>query len=208
MTDRPESQPAPLPPPPTREELDALLAPLSAGDRAIVLQEFDRVAARPAETDLASYGCLGSFVGLALLIAIPNLVRFVSLPRTARLVLISLAIMLIVSGLVTRALIPTKRVRDAGRRAKTAIDALASLDYSADPARWFREASIVMIDAFYSGGPWTVHTFDFAQARKRLGPALPRVIAVETLIRLERGIYPVFTTFPSPPRESDRTADS
>jgi len=174
----------------------------------MALEEFDRVfAARPEETDLASYGCVGSFFGLVLLVALPNVARLISVPPRMRLILMSAGILLVVGGLVMRMLVPTKRVRDAGQRAKKAIDALTTLEYSADPARWFREASLAMIDAFHSGGPWTVGTFDFAQARKRLGPALPRVVAFETLLRLERSIYPVFTEFSSPPAP-DRTAGS
>jgi len=202
------TQPPP-PAPPTWEELDALLAPLSAGDRAMALAEFDRIlAARPAETDLASYGCVGSFFGLVLLVALPNIARVTSVAPTTRLILMSGGIVLVVGGLVMRMLVPTKRVRDAGQRAKKAIDALATLEYSADPARWFREASVAMIDAFYSGGPWTVGTLDFAQAQKRLGPALPRVVAFETLLRLERSVFPVFTAFVSPPQAPDRTPGS
>jgi hypothetical protein len=202
------TDPGPSSRPPTKEELDALLAALSADDRVLVLQEFDRVVARPAETDLSSYGCLGSFVGLMLLVALPMVARSVTVPPAVRVGLMSVGVGLIVAGVLMRMLVPGKRVRDAGLRAKSAIDALATTDPAAGRSHWYGAAAAALNDAFYSGGPWTVHTFDFDQARKRLGNALPRVIAVETLLRLERGIYPVFTDFVSPPPESDRTPRS
>jgi hypothetical protein len=198
---------APPPPPPTKAELDALLAPLSADDRTLALEQFDIVSKRPEEADLASYGCLGSVVGLVMLVALPN-VWIRELPPAIRTSVMAVGIALVVGGLLVRSLAPSKRIRNAGARAQRAIHSLVQLDYVTDRAAWHRQASLALIDAFYSGGPWVVHTFDFEEARGRLGPTLPRVIAVETLLRLERRIYPVFTTFTSPAPESDRTAGS
>lgn len=47
--------------------------------------------------------------------------------------------------------------------------------------------------AYCTDGPSTVSTIDFGQARERLGAALPYVIAAERALRIDVGIYSVFT---------------
>src|SRR5688572_8141874 len=133
------NEPAAPPPPPTKHELDALLAPLSERDRALVLQQFDALE-RPKRADVGSYGCMGSFVGLLLWIALPNLARVVSVPRGIRTALLAVGIALVVVGFLLRFLGPTKQIRDTGQRGKRAIDAVATAAYAGDPALWYTHA--------------------------------------------------------------------
>lgn len=168
------------------------MSPLSDDDRALALRRFDAVAARPHAVDLAPIGCFTWIVAAALLLVAPKL------PLSWKVPLMTLAGLLVVLGVALRFFGPGRRAAQAGARAREAIDALATLDYAADRERWFELASVALCDAFYSGGPYTLHTYDFDEARDGLGPALPRMIAFETLVRLERSAYPVFTDFTSP----------
>lgn len=172
------------------------MRPLADADRATIRKHFDGVAKRPAESDISSYGCLASIIGLALLALAPKVLP--GLSPALRTTLLVFGGLLVLGGMAFRAAAPAQRVRAAGQRAKRAIDWAADHNPDEDRDRWLGEIVSALTDAFYSGGPWTVHTFDFAGARKRLARHMPTVIAIETLLRLERSIYPVFTEFTSP----------
>lgn len=163
------------------------MAPLSEEDRALALRVFDRVAARPHAPDLAPIGCLAWMIALALLVVAPRL------PGLLSTLLLAAAGLLAVGGLALRFFGAGRRTRQAGERARSAIEHLATREFSADREAWLEQAAVALCDAFYSGGPYTLHTYDFDAARTRLGDALPRMLAVETHVRLHRDIYPVFT---------------
>lgn len=173
------------------------MRPLSEADRAAVLKAFDARAALPAVKDISSFGCLGSIAGLALLALLPKLLPDASTGVRTTLFVVGGA--LVLGGIAFRAVAPAQRVRAAGQRAKNAIDWAAANDPTTDRERWIGEVVTALTEAFYSGGAWTVQTFERSQAQRRLSAHMPTVTAIETLLRLERSIYPVFTDFTSPP---------
>lgn len=156
-------------------------------DREEALRIFDTVAARPTQSDLGPVGCVLWIIALIVLIVAPRLPVMLKVP------LMVLALALFVAGLVLRFFGLPRRSSQAAARARAAIDRLASLDYETHRAEWMECASVALCDAFYSGGPYMVHTYDVDAARARLGAELPRMIEFETLVRGARQIYPVFT---------------
>jgi hypothetical protein len=75
-------------------------------------------------------------------------------------------------------------------------DALSLLEehFLNAPREEVRRAVVrILWDAHFSAGPTTISTFDFDDAKVRLGEALPYVQAVERFLLAESSIYPVFT---------------
>lgn len=165
-------------------------------DRDEALRAFDAVAARPAQADLGPVGCVLWLLALVVFIVAPRL------PAALKVPLMVVALALVVGGFVMRSFGLPRRSSQAGARATAAIERLATLDYERDRAEWLEKAAVALCDAFYSGGPYMVHTYDFDSAKKRLGAALPRMIEFETLVLAERRGYPVFTAPPSDAKES------
>ena len=81
---------------------------------------------------------------------------------------------------------------DSGR-AGAALDWLAAHGANADPEERRRRTVSLLFHAHCTDGPSTVTTINFEEARRRLGEALPYVMAAERALRVDLKIYPVFT---------------
>jgi hypothetical protein len=168
---------------------------VDAAAREAVLADWRSEAAVPVPPDTSSVGCAVAILALAVAVVVPALLRAlgVTLPAGAGgIILGTLGVAFawgVFKGLTGR----SKGFNSVAERAAEALGRLTT--HPGDRGPEARRAAVALIQcAFYSGGPSTVATFDFAAARDRLGPALPWVVEVETVLVAESLTYPVFTT--------------
>ena len=178
--------PPPLPPPPSRDEVAALV------------HEYDKVVAEAApKPKRTRAGYLVSVLAIFTLFAIPAANRALGLGISRRTVAF-LALSLLgvaVIGVVVQMLGSALAAR--GAASQRALDALGHLtqQFSESSDAENRRAAVTLLaDAHITGGATAVAAFDFADAKVRLGPALPYVQKIERVLREERQIYPVLTS--------------
>lgn len=168
---------------------------MDAADREAVLAAWKAEAAIPVPPDTSQVGCVVAIIAVALAVGVPAVLRplHVALPAgTGGIVLGTLAV--VFAWGVFRSL--TGRSKGYNAVANRAAEALGRLTtHPEDRGPEARHAAVTLIQcAHFSSGPSTQATFDFAAARERLGPALPFVLEIESVLVAESLAYPVFTT--------------
>lgn len=168
---------------------------LSAADRDIVRAAVQAEAGVSHPRDLSAPGCLLFVLSLVMFILIPRLaLRWPDvLTRSVRLGLFALIVVGLLAGLTLAFLFGGGRGRkQAQARAEAAVEHLASR-FGENRRADLEAAARLVVNAFFSGGPWTVGTIDIETARERLGQAEPLVREVERAILEDSGGMAVFT---------------
>lgn len=160
-------------------------------DRRVVRETLDEIRAEPAPRSLAGVGCVMALPGFLLLLVFPLVARKLAVasgPATAVLVVggvllvVGLGLWFSAGGFVR------------GRFIAAAEAALRTLEKGEKEREvLLRAATLLLCNAYATYGPSTAETFDFAEGRRRLGPRLDLVMAVEEVLLAEGVIYPVFT---------------
>ncbi|MGH9579382.1 MAG: hypothetical protein ACRD2R_00185 [Terriglobales bacterium] len=171
---------------------------LDSAERQALAREYDRIASQPRTVNYGPVGCVVALLAAVLLLVIPVLARkFFPQPPAALVWIIrglgALLALTVLGGLAVGLFGGGRGESKSRQLAEDAMDWLARNHSSAPLAERRRFAVTILFHAYYSGGPYTVTTFASADARLRLGDALPYVLAVERALRRERNIYPVFT---------------
>ncbi len=170
-----------------------------AQERAAIAAEWDRQAREPAPSNPAPVGCLVAVVSLVVLgLVVPWAGRkFFPDPSAGGgwvLMAASAIALLALLGGLGAALFGHGLARGKVRgKAEDAIAWLAQNSATAAIEERRPAAVTVILHAYFSSGPSTESTYDFAEAARQLGEALPYVAAVERALRRERKAYPVFT---------------
>lgn len=175
---------------------------LDTTEREALAAEWQRLQAEPPPRDRRAVGCMTMLVAIGLGIAAPPLGRLVGVEPSQPVKLgIGIALGLVfLAGLIVGVFTGSGRFAHALTRAEQAIEWLAANASQGDALERRRQAVALLLHAYCTDGPSTVHTIDFGRARERLGAALPYVIAAERALRRDVGIYPVFTdSEPTPP---------
>jgi hypothetical protein len=167
---------------------------LGTAEREALWAEWQRLQNEPAPPDRRSIGCMTVIVALALAAAGPPLARLAGFDlgqsmRIGATVVLALAFL---AGIVMAFLGSGKFARDSERAAE-ALEWLASHGADADPEQRRRQTVSLLLHAYCVDGPSTTTTFEFGEARQRLGDSLPYVLAAERALRSDHQIYPVFT---------------
>jgi hypothetical protein len=167
---------------------------VDAAEREAILADWRAEAAVPVPPDTSAVGCTVAILAVAVAALVPAVLRplGVTLPAGAGGVILGTLGVAFAWG-VFKGL--TGRSRGFNSVAERAAEALGRLTtHPQDRGPEARRAAVTLIQcAFYSSGPSTVATFDFAAARDRLGPALPFVLEVESVLVADARTYPVFT---------------
>jgi hypothetical protein len=166
---------------------------LATEERQAAAAEWKRLQAEPSPTDRKAIGCMAMVLTLIAAVAAPTVIGWVGLalePRS-RSLLLGFWALLFLGGAVVWLFSPGPFGRDA-QRAEEALNWLAA-NPDGDALLRRNHAVALLYFAFSSHGPSTTTTFDFAQARERLGAALPYVMEVETALAIDQKIYRVFT---------------
>ncbi len=165
---------------------------------AELLREYDTVKMAPApKPKRTRAGCLVSVLAVYALFAFQGANRGLGLgiPRRTVALLALFLLSVAVLGVVLQFLVSALAHRTVA--SQRALDALTHLtnqfSESSDEAN--RRAVVTLLaDAYITGRGTTVAAFDFDEAKRSLGPALPYVQEVEQVLREERQMYPVFTS--------------
>ena len=163
-------------------------------ERQRILAEADRAVREGEVRNHASLGPPLVIIALAGFVTLPALSRFTG-PGMRRWLIIAYGITA-VGGILLTLFGGSFATGNVRARAERAIGWLAEHPNGPEDERR-RMAVTAILDAFYSGGPWTLHTYEFDAARERLGAALPYVMEVEEVLVAESRAYRVFTTAPA-----------
>jgi len=173
-----------------------------AAEREAILAEWIRLQDEPAPRSRQPYGCVTFLIALALLLAVTQLPKLFgwALPPSVLTVAQAILGLAMVVGLFFGVFVGSGRFAHACARAEDAIQWLEADPGTGDAAERRRHAVTLLFNAIVSDGPSTSGTFDAGKVRPRLGANLPYVLAVERVLKEERGLWPVFIE--SPPCES------
>lgn len=165
-------------------------------ERAAILAEYDRQAGRP----IRNYGAFGRpvfFFAVALAAVLAGFIwrKRHGLPPDLIVAMFAAVTMLGLAGGLAWVFGGTFACGEAYRLVEKAADWLTA-GYADGSLEEKRAAAItVILHARYSGGPWTMRTYDPAIISDRLGYARSYVEAVEHLLSEERSISPVFRSY-------------
>jgi hypothetical protein len=167
---------------------------LGTAEREALWAEWQRLQNEPAPPDRRAIGCTTVIVAVALAAAGPPLARLAGfdLGQSMRIGATLVLVLAFLAGIVMALLGSGKYARDS-RRAREALEWLATHGAGADPDERRRQTVSLLIHAYCIDGPTTIPTFEFGEARQRLGESLAYVLAAERALRADHGIYPVFT---------------
>ncbi len=169
--------------------MTAAVHEFTAGQRAAIVAEWQRIAAEPPPRNPRPYGCLTVIIALALLILLP---KFGPRPPPPwGMVLVVVLGLALAAGLFVGVFVGSGIYGRASLRATEALDALVA-DPAPDDAARIRHAVGLVAYAVVSDGPTTAGTIDLAQAKQRLGANLDFVVAVERVLAAEIGAMYVF----------------
>ena len=168
--------------------------PLPSAEREALWSEWQRLQNEPALPDRRAIGCMTVILAVAVAAAGPALARLAGfdLGQSMRIGATVVLVVAFLAGIIMAFLGSGKFARDS-QRAKQALEWLATHGPDADPAERRRQTVALLLHAYCVDGPTTTTTFEFGQARQRLGDSLPYVLAAERALRVEHQIYPVFT---------------
>jgi hypothetical protein len=162
--------------------------------RRRVLELAAAARAQPAGRDWSAMGCAGLVITVAGLTLVPSVAWLVG-PGGGRIAVVVLGALALVSLLVGL-LGTTLGLAPLHRRVEAAVEALAGPEGRAGdppPDAALEAAVTLLVNAHHAPGPYTAEIFDAVDVARRLGPALPLVIAVEEVLLEEGAVYPVFT---------------
>jgi hypothetical protein len=165
-------------------------APMSDAERAAVLDAYDREIKRPLPNDWSSVArVVGGILLVATLIA-GRIARWLHVPFLPVLLVLGIgACIAFLFGMMNFA------ESAASSRAEAAIVKLGS-GFATMSEEEKRTATVsLIVNAFFSGGPYTRETIDIKQVRGRLGASLPYVEAVEEVLAAEKKAYHVVTLY-------------
>lgn len=167
---------------------------LGAAERQALWAEWQRLQNEPAPSDRRAAGCMTVIIAVALAAAGPALARLAGfdLGQSMRIGATVVLVLAFVAGIVMAFLGSGRFARDS-QRAKEALEWLATHGADADPDERRSRAVSLLLHAYCTDGPTTTATFEFEEARQRLGDSLPYVLAVERALRADHGIDLVFT---------------
>ena len=165
---------------------------INVEERAAIVREYKRVAAEPGPANYSPAGCLLLVLSLLGFVFTPSVLRMTDLPVPGGALLVGWGILALVGIMLSMfgGSLSTSRV---GYRAQENLRWLSEHPAGGRSEERRREAVSLLVHAYHSGGPWTVTTYEFDEARRTLGEALPYVMAVERVLREELDIYAVFT---------------
>lgn len=162
---------------------------LTPEERAEILAEWKRLAAEPRPKPRQPWGCATFFVATLLFLV----VRQLPLPPWLQATLLWILGLAIAGGFFFGVFVGSGKFAHDSARANESIDWLAANPDPGDTAARRRHAVTML---FYSSisddGPTTSSTFDPGEARKRLGPNLPYVLAVERALAADDPHWKVF----------------
>ncbi|MBI4410366.1 MAG: hypothetical protein HY561_11700 [Gemmatimonadetes bacterium] len=178
-----------------------------AGERAEIVAEWRRAAAERLPSDYSAVGCLLLLLAIALFFGVPWLVRKTGLEpvRPVAIALIALAGLSAIGGLFLSFAGGSFLAGAVRRHVDESLTVLTQRFDAAGAAERRSAAVRLLHHATYSGGPWVRDSYEPGDVRPKLGAALPYVLAVETVLREEVGLSPVFTAEPTAPARADAT---
>ena len=167
---------------------------LPTAERQAIAAEWKRLGDEPPPTDRRAIGCMTVIIAVALAAGGPFLARLIGfdLGQSMRIGASIVLIVALLAGIAMALLGSGKFARDS-QRAQEALEWLATHGATADPEERRRQAVSLLFHAYCVDGPSTTGTFEFDEARRRLGDSLPYVMSVERALRTDLKIYPVFT---------------
>ena len=168
---------------------------ITTAERRALSAEWQRLQNEPTPPDRRAIGCITVVVTVALGAAGPPLARLAGfdLAQSLRIGATIVLALAFLAGLFMALFMGSGKFARDSQRAGAALEWLAAHGTQADAEERRRQAVSLLYHAYCSDGPSTVTTLDFEEAWRRLGEALPYVIAVERALRVDQKIYPVFT---------------
>lgn len=166
-------------------------------DLEVVDEALREIREEEGPVDRGPLGCVLALPAFLALLVIPVLGRQLALPDRVATPMIVASVILLVVGLVlwfTAGGFVRGHVAAAAEAALRTLEAWTPEAGHRDEA--LRAATLLVMSAYASYGPTTTQTFEPEEARKRLGPTLVLVEAVERYL-VDKGVtYRVFTDDP------------
>ena len=149
----------------------------------------------PVARDWSGVGCAGLVVAVTGLMLVPSVTGVVG-PGGGRVAVTVLAALGLVSLLV--GLLGTRLgLASLHRRVEAAVATLAGLEAGPEerPSDAALALAVTLVTTVHRApGPYTAEIFDAVEVARRLGPALPLVVAVEEVLLEAAAVEPVFTS--------------
>jgi hypothetical protein len=173
---------------------------LGPEEQAVVQEALEEIQETPPPPDRGPLGCVVALPGFVLLLLYPPAARFLDLPGWAGIAALSAGIPLVSFGLILWFTAGRLGRRHAMAASEAALLALESwTDEEAEREEALRAATLLLMSSFAQSGPTFVATFDASEARKRIGPRMPLVEAVERYLLEQEAVHPLFTREEEPP---------
>ena len=160
------------------------LPEVTSTERAAIVAEWKRLAAEPPPTNPRPYGCATFLLAGALFLGLPPFFKVLGwdLPEPLRLIIMAALVLALAGGFVVGVFFGSGVYGRAVVRARTALDWLAANPDSPDAeARRANAVALIHYTVVWEG-PTVATALDLAEARSRLGAALPYVLAVERVL--------------------------
>jgi hypothetical protein len=164
---------------------------LTDRDRLTVRDTLAEIRAAPPPRNHAGLGCVMALPGFVILLVFPVVARKFGMGGGLATPVLVVGGLLLVVGLVLWFTAGGLVRGHAIAAAEAALRTLEAGDEDGDVL--LRASTLLLTHAYATHGPATAQTFDFQDARRRLGARLDLVLAVEALLVAEDAIYPVFT---------------
>lgn len=168
---------------------------LDTAERQAAVAEWKRLAAEPGPPSRTGVGCMTMLLALCVSLGGPLVLRWlgVELPRLLKIAAAVILALLFFGGAAFALFLGSGRFSRDSWRAEEAIRWFEAHGAEGDPVTRRNMVVSLLYHAYSSDGPSTSTTFNFEQARSRLGAALPYVMEVERALAVDLRIYRVFT---------------
>jgi hypothetical protein len=168
--------------------------PLSPAEQHAILTEWDRLQREPQPADNRSVGCVLIIVAVALVVLGPRFLPWAKahVGGWAGSAWFVAALVLLLYGLYQN-FFGNRTGAQAYARSEAALKLLSERYATSSGGERLSAAVAVVYYAYYSGGPYMASSYDVAEWKNKLGPALDHVVAVEAVLIEKRRAYNVFT---------------